>query len=148
MVAESWLEQISSWSAWTSSHYRSPPKHERLSPEDRACGEGSLSQHKSARDNIHNQRIKPPTAQKQKEPVKPKPSGVPVVQNTKKSKEASAKTSSTSKSPMSVDMVRLIISTCKSGKLDKTYENPISHPSALCNHSDWVPEPAVLKKPQ
>ena len=91
--------------------------------------------------------IKPPTARKRKEPVKAKPSSVPAVQNTKKSKKPSAKASS-SKSLMSVEMARLIISTCKTGELDKTYENPASHPSTQCNCSDCIPEPEVPKKRQ
>ena len=92
--------------------------------------------------------IKPPTARKRKEPAKPRPSGVSAARKTKKSKKPGTKTSSTSKSSMSVEMARLIVSTCKTSELDTTYENPVLHPSPRCNCSDCVPEPAVSKKPQ
>ena len=91
--------------------------------------------------------IEPPTARPKKRQGNPKTSTKVTRRGAKKRKRSGAETLLASKSSMSVEMARLIISKCKTDELDAMYENSILHPPTRCNCSDCIPEQAS-KKPR
>lgn len=89
--------------------------------------------------------IRPPTVKPKGGQVNPKPPKKPRA-HAKKHKKSGLEAPSTSKSLMSVEMAQLIISECKTNKLDEMYKNPTLHPSTQCNCSDFIPESKIPKK--
>ena len=87
-------------------------------------------------------------AAKSKRGRKPKPADEHRKRRTKKHKTLGTKATSTSKSSMSEEMAKLIVSRCKTKALDTMYGNPTVHPLMRCNCSGCIPELATPKKPQ
>lgn len=88
--------------------------------------------------------IEPPTAKPKRE-AKPKPPKRPRKGTVTKQKTSGTK--SASRSSMSEEMAKLIVSKCKTGALDAIYENPELHAPTECNCSGCVPGSEVSKKP-
>jgi len=91
--------------------------------------------------------IELPTTRPKKVKVESKPPNKPRERRTKKRKIPDTKTP-TSKSSMSEEMAKLIVSKCKTAELDSMYRNPPLQPSTHCNCSGCVQKPEMPQKPQ
>ena len=89
--------------------------------------------------------IEAPTARPKRRQAQPKPSNGPKKRSTKKCKPSAVETPA-SKSSMSTEIAKLIVSKCKTNELDAMYGNPLLYPSTQCNCSGCVPEPQPPKK--